>query len=449
MQADTVGVLDGGSTPMPATAATSGRVLTRTNIGIAAGLFVVALVVIFALQRAFGINSFGVSDAPHWIYQASSFLHGRWNVDLPPTVTDIRTWHGKDYLFYPPLPALVMMPLVAIWGLHTSDILFTTVMSALNLSLLFLIFEQARTSGLSRRATWEHVVWAILLYFGSIFLWLSLGGRVWFTSQMVTVTFVLLALWAALAHHYTLGALCLGLAVLGRAPVVVTFIYIFYLAWEDAGRQPLLRRFLTSLWRRKPDWQAVPWQRILPVVCLCLAAVAAYAFRNYATYGSPTETGYALTLKQDFPNFHGGVLSLSYMPTNFFEYFFTFPHVTVLNAIAGHLKVDMLNGSQTVGVFVTTPLFLLLFARNRKWEAIRAWLWVPIVLFLLSILAFFANGYSEFGARYLLEVYPFAFLMLILSEVRTDWRIVLLGLIAIAINVAGAYQFWTGRPIFI
>ena len=449
MRADTVGVLDGGTAPLRTSAGARSRTLTRTNAGIAAGLFVLALGVFFALQHAFGINSVGVSDAPHWLYQASAFLHGRWNVNLPTSVTDIRSWHGKDYLFYPPLPALVLMPLVAIWGLHTSDVLFTAVMSALNLSLLFLIFEQARTNGLSRRATWENVVWAILLYFGSIFLWLSLGGRVWFTSQMVTVTFVLLALWAALAHHYALGALCLGLAVLGRAPVVVTFIYIFYLAWEDAGRQPLLGRFLRSLWQRRPDWRAVPWQRILPVVGLCLAAVAAYAFRDYAMYGSPTETGYALTLKQDFPNFHGGVLSLTYMPTNFFEYFFTFPHVTVLSAIAGHLKVDMLNGSQTVGVFVTTPMFLLLFARNHTRKAIRAMLWLPIVLFLLSVLAFFANGYSEFGSRYLLEVYPFAFLMLVLSEVRTDWRVILLGAIAIAINVAGAYQFWTGRLIFI
>lgn len=425
------------------------KALTRRNAGIACGLFVLALGVFMALQHTFGIDPFGVSRAPHWVHQAWSFWHGRWDVDLTSSATDIRTWNGKSYIFYPPLPALILMPFVAIFRLHTSDILFTSAMSALNLSLLFLVFEQTRASGLSRRATWEHVVWAVLLYFGSISLWLSLGGEVWFTAQIVTVTFVLLALWAALAHHYAWSAVCLGLAILGRGPVAATFIYIFYLAWEDAGRQPLLARFLASLWRREPDGQAVPWRRLLPVVGIFVAAIVAYAIRNSAVFGSPLETGYGLTLKQDFPDYTGGVLSLSYIPTNFFEYFFTFPHVTVLNAIGGHLKIDMLNDSQIVGVFVTTPLFLFMFARNRRPSAVRALLWLPIVLLLISALAFYGNGYAQFGARYLLEAYPFAFLLLVLSEVRTDWRVVLLGLIAIAINLAGAYQMWTGQPIFV
>src|SRR5579884_1918303 len=140
------------------------RTLSRRNVGIAGGLFVFALSVFLALQHKFGIDPFGVSHAPHWVYQAWSFWHGRWDVDLPPSVTDIRTWNGKSYLFYPPLPALVLMPFVAVFRLHTSDIFFTSAVSALNLSLLFLVFEQARVSGLSRRATWEHVVWAVLLY---------------------------------------------------------------------------------------------------------------------------------------------------------------------------------------------------------------------------------------------------------------------------------------------
>ena len=40
-----------------------------------------------------------------------------------------------------------MLPLVAIFGAHASDIFITVCISALNLPLMYLLFEQARSKG--------------------------------------------------------------------------------------------------------------------------------------------------------------------------------------------------------------------------------------------------------------------------------------------------------------
>jgi hypothetical protein len=105
--------------------------------------------------------------------------------------------------------------------------------------------------------------------------------------------------------------------------------------------------------------------------------------------------------------------------------------------------IDFMNGGFCVSVFVTTPLFLLLFWRNRQRSLLRGVLWLTIGLVVLMVLLFHAAGWYQFGARYLFDGYAYAFLLLVLSEVRVDWRFVLLGLFGIAINVLGAHQYWT------
>jgi hypothetical protein len=96
---------------------------------------------------------------------------------------------------------------------------------------------------------------------------------------------------------------------------------------------------------------------------------------------------------------------------------------------------------------VTTPLFLLLFWRNRTFSAMRVALWTVIGLVVIAVLLFHAAGWYQFGARYLYDAYPFAFLLLALNDEHIDWRFVALGLLGVAINLLGAHQWWTGHII--
>lgn len=440
--------------PEQAVAQTSPDALCRRNLIVAALLFCGALLSLIGIEQvlhAVGGHApgpFAVSRTPTLIWQANAFLHGRWDLQVSPKNTDIVVLHGKTYTIFPPFPALLLVPFVAIFGLRTSDVFFTSVCSALLLSFLFLLFEQVREIGLTRRSWRENALIAVLFYFGSIALWLSLGGELWFTAQVVAVMMTALSLLLAFRRHYGWSTVALACAFFSRGNLLVAFPLLFYLAWEDCGKEPLLERFAVSLWQRRPDWAAVPWRRLAVPAGVTVAMVALFMLHNAVLFGSPFESGYGIILQQRYPQVKHGVFSPYYFPRDLLANFFTFPRVSFANPYNLHPTIDMLNGGEGLSVFFTTPLFLYLFWRNRGgFSRLRAALWVTLGLMTAQILLFHWTGWITFGARYLFEAYPYAFLLLVLNEVRVDWRFVALGALAILINVAGAYQFWTGLLI--
>jgi hypothetical protein len=170
--------------------------------------------------------------------------------------------------------------------------------------------------------------------------------------------------------------------------------------------------------------------------------------RNAYVFGSPLDSGYDVLLQQHYPVVTNGPFCVCYVPSNIVANFFTFPLITFSGPFGGafdrHPVFDMLNHGDAISVFVTTPLFLLLFWRNRKFSLTRVALWVTIGLVVLAVLLFHAAGWYQFGARYLFDGYAYAFLLLALSDARVDWRFVALGVLGVGINLLGAHQFWTG-----
>jgi hypothetical protein len=434
----------------PTDASLAEPTIGRRNLTIAFVLWFAAWVSIVAFWERFHIGILGTSDAPQFIYQAEAFLHGHWNIALPPSETDVVLIHGKDYIVYPPFPAILMMPFVAIFGVHnTSDVLFTAIIASFNLPLLFLLLEQVRANGFTRRVWLENVVIALFAFYGSINLWLSLGGRMWFTAHIVAFTCVLLSLILAFRRHYGWSAVLLTCAFWSRSTIILSFPFLFYLAWQDAGASHDLERFASSLWKRMPDWTAVPWRRLIPPAVVTGVMLVLFMIRNALIFGSPLDTGYAVLIQQHYPIVTTGPFCVCYVPANVVANFFTFPRVTFSGPFGGafdrHPVIDIMNNGFAVSVFITTPLFLLLFWRNRTRSLMRAALWVTLGLIVVAVLLFHASGWYQFGARYLFDGYAYAFLLLALTEVRIDWRFAALGLLGVIINVLGAHQFWTGN----
>lgn len=422
------------------------RVLTPQNRIFAMALFFLAFLSLVALELLFHISPIGVSSAPHFLYQAESFLQGRWDLHhVTSATTDIVTLHGKYYIVYPPFPAIALLPFVAIWGLHTSDILFTTLISACNLPLLYLLFEQARACGLTRRPRIENVIFSLVFFYGSLNLWLSLGGRMWFTAHILCFTTMLISLLLALRRNYGWSAVFLALAFFSRATALLGFPFLFYLAWQDVNSEHLVERFFFSLRAFRPDWQAIPWRRLIPPLAVAAVMVVLFMARNLVVFGSPFETGYAILIHQRYRVVTQGPFNIAYVPSNIVANFFSFPSVTFTSAFDRHPVIDVMNGGFCVSVFVTTPLFLLLFWRNQQRSLLRGVLWLTLGLVVVAVLLFHAAGWYQFGARYLYDGYAYAFLLLVLNEVRVDWRFALLGLFGMIINMLGALEFWTSH----
>lgn len=424
-------------------------VLTRRNLVISVALFALALIAIALFDHHYHINLLQPSHSPHFVYQAQALLQGHWDIALPLSATDVILLHGKHYIIYPPFPAIALMPFVAIWGLQTSDVLFTAVVAALGVSFLYLMFEQARANGLTTRPWLHHALMTLLLFFGSIYWWLSLGGSVWFTAQILCVVSTLIGLFLGLRRKYFAASLLLMCAFFSRPTAIFGFIFLLALAWDDAGLDPHLARFLTAPMRalrerslRAIELAAIPWRRLAPVLATIALLFALYGVHNALIFGSPFETGYDILMRQRYPQIHYGQFSWRYVPANIIANFFNFPIVKFSGPWDLRPTIDMTNGDMSISVFLTTPLFLLLFWKNRTRSVLRGALWLTIIFVVIEVLFFNASGWAQFGARYLFDGYPYAFLLLALNDTPFDWRFVALGLLGVGINMLGAIAFW-------
>lgn len=446
--------------------------VARRNLLLSALLFLLAFFAFAAIQLALGISPVGVSINAHYVYQAYSLLHGHLDLIPAPGLSLIDTVQvgGKHYLVYPPLPALLLLPFVALFGLRTSDVLFTMLVSALDLPLLFLLFDRFSQLRLTRRGWRANLLLAALLYFGSITLWLSVGGEVWFTEQIVACCCTLLSLLLAFHRRWLWSALALAGAFFSRGTLALGFPFLLALAWYDVDPAAWPRPSLAALrawrlptshgsmrratWRLAwsairsalvgvlPGWRDRRVRRALPVALVAGAAVALFLARDALIFGSPFETGYGLTLAQNYPTIHYGVYSLHYVRMNLVANFLDVPHVIFTSPTDLHPTIDMLNGGAGISVFVTTPLFLYLFWHNARFSPLRAALWATIGVMVAQVLLYDWTGSYQFGARYLLDAYPYAFALLALGEIRIDWRVCALGALGILVNLLGAAQFW-------
>ncbi len=423
------------------------------NLVITIALFVGAVVAFMALDAAFGIDFTRPSSNPYYTYQASSWLQGRWDIAVPGDKTDLITLHGKLYSIYAPFPAVLLLPLVAMWGTGVSDILFTLVVSACNLSLLFLVLQQLSARGLTSRSTRENAVWSALLFFASCGVALTLGGTVWFTAHIVSVACTLLSLLLAFKRHYFWSAVALGCAFFSRSTLALGFLFLLFLAWHDADPEHNLERFIASLKSRRPALSAIPWRHAVSIAAVAVGTAALYLIRNKIMFGSYGESGYDILNQQRYwwvPSIHLGLFNIRYIPANFINDFLNLPrfdftqHPDWLSGYNIHPMLDMLNGSPTgTSVFLTSPLFLLLFWHNRPRTKLQVALWALLGVTVAILLNYYTAGYHQFGTRYLFDFYPYVWVLLALSRARLDWRFVALGVLGIVVNILGAHQFWT------
>ncbi len=398
-------------------------------------LFFLALACLVVSSARLGIDPFGSSDANHFVYQAYSLLHMR--LDIPQfTPTDIILVNSKHYIVYPPFPAILMMPFVAIFGLGFSDIFFTQVCSAINIVLLFWLLETLRLSGRSRRTFQQNVALCIFFFFGTISFYLSLGGTMWFTAHIVGATCTLAFMLFAFQRRYLLSALCLGCAFLTRAPAIAGLPLLLYLMLEEHVGATTLKELLKRA-------RSLPWRPFALTLTPLLVILVIFLARNALAFGSPWETGYTLLIQQKYPAVHYGVISPHYIWSDIVANFLSFPAVKFTSPFDTLPQIDLLNGGYGISVFFTTPIFLFLFfARNRTPSTLRKVLWISVGLITAFTLLYHAAGWYEFGARYLFEGYPYAFVLLAIYEIEMGWRFYLLGLFGILINFAGAQEFW-------
>ncbi len=223
------------------------------------------------------------SDFAYFNYLADAFLHGQLHLRLPTIKdTDLVLYSDKVYLYWPPFPALLVVPLVALFGVTVSDVAYTAILAALSVALLAKVLQSLDAIGIAPLSLERRAILVATVAFGSVLLILGPHGQVWITAQVIGWVCVLLATLAALTRRNTMGYLLVGVA----------------LSCATATRLGLL---FTGVWLAyymlKRDWQNPLRQRIVASMCgtlPILSTLLLLGWYNNARFGNPLDMGLGL-----------------------------------------------------------------------------------------------------------------------------------------------------------
>ncbi|MEA2577102.1 MAG: hypothetical protein QOD78_690, partial [Chloroflexota bacterium] len=143
----------------------------------------------------------------HFVWQASAFLEGQAAIRYPVSGTadslgnaffqDVLPVASSDgvprgLIPFPPLPALILVPFVGVWGLATDDQRIFTALAAVDVAICWWMLGRLRVKPISRLAT------VIFFAFGTAFWYAAQLATTWYQAHIVAVGLALLAVGLAL-----------------------------------------------------------------------------------------------------------------------------------------------------------------------------------------------------------------------------------------------------------
>ncbi len=369
----------------------------------------------------------------YWPELADAFIHGRLYLINPSTQHDLTFYKGNWYVPNPPLPALILIPLVALVGpANINMVLFSIFSGSINVVLVYLVLEKASQIGMipTKRAgnLWITVLFAL----GTAHWWLATMGMMWFVSQLLTLTFAALAVICVLyrASPWWAG-LCLGFSMLSRPNVFTLWpllagiaVYFFY--QED-------KRFNFTRFLKWSIQSAVPF--ILAGVLLL--------YYNFIRFGDPTDFGYVtinsaewlMSAVQTY-----GIFNVHFLPINAHMMFVKHPYISFANHCFYYSP-----SREGVSILSMSPALIYIFRRFRinLWT-IGAWI---SILFSAGLLLFYHNnGSSQLGYRYLMDfILPVLLILGIGVGEKTGWLfkvLVILSVLSYALGIIWWYAKW-------
>jgi hypothetical protein len=377
----------------------------------------------------------GTSENPHFVSLADSYLHGQLSVrGKPPSNNDWARYEGKVYVSFPPFPAIVIMPLVAVWGMATWDSLFWAIFAGLGPALLYVLLRRLRELGESERTPRDDLLLTVLFAFGSAYYYVAVQGTVWFAAHVVAVALIALyTLFALRAERPLWAGVMLGLLFMTRAttPLLGFFFAIEALRVSRRADMPAPESLMAAV--RGLDVRAF-MRRALVFAVPPLLALGLTLYLNHARFDDPLQTGYELLeIRWRGRIEKWGLFNYHYLAKNLAVMWTSLPWIT---AFPPYVQISR----HGLALWVTTPALLYVLWPKRK----------SLTMFGLALAAFavaFVNllyqntGWVQFGYRFSLDYAVLLFALIALGGRRLGWRFVVLLVLAIAVNLFGAITF--------
>jgi hypothetical protein len=365
------------------------------------------------------------SIAPYYLQLSEGLTHGRTNIE--PSVNigyDLIHFQERWYVAQQPLPALLMLPLVAVVGVeHVSDTAIQIGLGALNVALCSLTLSLY----LPELRLWRHLSVVMLFAFGTVHASVTTIGGVWFFGHITAVTFLWLYLITLRFQHALWMGLCVGLVLLARTSVVPALL-VLSIAWLWHDRSLTIRQiggFILGL----------------------LPAVIFFATYNAVRFGAPLNFGYVYLVDAATPQAKRlayGMFHPAFLPENLYTAFIR-PLMFRFDCLVSNGCGIVTTTLEGAGLLWTSPLLVTaLFPRPNALLSRTQLILIAIaaLLALLPALFYHNTGAAQFGYRFLLDALPLLILLVAAASQRIS-RILWVLLLAycIVINLWGAEWF--------
>jgi hypothetical protein len=354
-----------------------------------------------------------VSPYNNYVLFAQALLHGQLYIDSmwPGASIDAVLWNGHRYIVNDPVPGVLMLPLVAAFGLYANETMVSCLMCGVAIGAAWALLTRL---GVATAASWWLVAFALC---GTDLLWCSMLGDVWFMAQTCAVAFGMLALVElAGARRGWLVALWTSLAIGSRFTEIMAVPVILF--WIFDGFRERERR---------------PREAIAALITFVPFGIIWIAY-NLARWNVPWDAGHTIFYHQDpyLGDPYGSPFGIGNIPMQLWYFFVQLPDFQrtfpwVIPEFAG-----------TALTYTSPALLLAAFARRPRRLVIT--LWIATLLVAIPSLLYYVAGGSQFGMRHALDVLPFliALMALAASEgLAVIWRALIVWSVAV-----GAYGIW-------
>jgi len=367
----------------------------------------------FIFSAYFVLHVFLISNATQTnlaVFQAEAFLKGNLHIDA--YFWDTAHYKNNYYVTYPPFPALLVTPLVAIWGSSINSWLISFIVSCLSMVVLYRILHQYM--GNSKGKVWVFLAF----FFGSPYWYVLITSTYIYSFAHIICSALLLLLLLELSGKQRLGwiAFYWSMAFMTRQMTLFYGILIIYFVLSNNPPHAY---------------------RKLAFIGLIFALVTiSYLLLNYIRFDNPLETGYSYL---DY----AGTIKARVEAHGLFSYkyfFFNFYHMLVKghNLIFSGPELLRVTGVDLFGTSILAASPFVLFAiKSDLPQKMKIYLWITLVLILTGLLFYHNNGWMQVnGQRFALDFLPIL-IILIASAYKTipPWLFRLTVLYAIGLNI--------------
>lgn len=303
---------------------------------------------------------------------------------------DYVDFKARQYLFFGPMPSILLMPFVFALGKNFPQISLSIASLIASFIAIFLLSRKLQFSKSSS-------LWLSNFFvFGTVLFFVGLINISAYVVQAVGTVFLILSL---LEYFTKRRFLVIGLlvAAAGASRITLFGMSVFFVLEIIRNRKKIdLKRSLILL--------------LVPVI-FSITMLGIYNFRRF---NSIFDTGYTQNvsvLDKDYYNYKLGFFSPVHIPANLYALFLMAPEPLKDNRVEFALKFPFLKANgYGMAIWFTSPLFLYLLSIKRKPYTISAALGIASLAF--PSLIYWGIGSAQFGYRYSLDFLPLLFLIL-------------------------------------